>query len=96
LRVETADENFEGRMDPVGRLIGGGSRHIHGLDARARARTGVLYSEGWSIGIDDSPALFALDFVVRTMLIAVFLGLAAGYRLAEEKQLAWMLLSVGR
>jgi hypothetical protein len=60
------------------------------------ARTGVLYSKGWSIGIDDSPALFALDFVVRTMLITEFLGLAAGCTLVEEKQLAWMLLSVGR
>jgi hypothetical protein len=59
-------------------------------------RRGVIYSGGWSFDSNERPMLFALCYLVHVLLVAMFLGLAAGYTPAEEKQFAWMLLNMGR
>jgi hypothetical protein len=83
-------------MDPLGRMVMAGLVMFMIWTLVRGARTGVLYGEGWAVGVDRWPVLFAVDFALRSLLVVACLGLAAGYSLAEEKELAWALITFGR
>ena len=83
-------------MDPFGRVMMAGLAAFMIWTLVRGVKTGVLYSEGWALGAERSPVMFALDFAVRSVLIVMCLGMAAGYTLAEEEQFGLMLLTIGR
>ena len=83
-------------MGPIGRVAMAGFAIFVVWTLLRAGRRGVIYSGGWSFDVNERPMLYALCCLAHVLLVAMFLGLAAGYTPADEKQFAWLLLSIGR
>ena len=87
---------YEVRNGPVRARADGGTGDLRGLDTCPGRGSGVIYSEGWSLDTDQSPALFGLCYLAHVLIVVMCLAFAAGYTPAELKQFAWAMTGAGR
>jgi hypothetical protein len=83
-------------MDPFARALMAGLAIFVVWTLVGAGRSGVIYSEGWSLDIDRSPALFGLCYLAHLLIVVMCLAFAAGYTPAELKQFAWAMTGAGR
>jgi hypothetical protein len=83
-------------MDPIGRVVMGGLAVFVAWTLVRAWQTGVIYSEGWGFDIHEQPTVYVLGYATHVLIVVAALGMAAGYTLAEEEHLVWMLLTGGR